>query len=217
MLPIKPLLDGESDKSMYWFAVLRSGNTYFRQIRRSVQDWWHIEDMLFIANQWNIFLYTIWSGLLLIRLVYIHPAHLRRSLSTQRWTRANANETSTSQDSLAFRWSVNHTCTLALRDGWFDKRKMEPSFWDTYQSHSSEASHHLDLTLSRILTCGTWLWRWRKTRQRQADEKTGMIKEILIWDAIKKARYGQRSEHQLYRKMLYFWQRRRRNSSAGLF
>lgn len=57
----------------------------------------------------------------------------------------------------------------APRSQWFRMRwswLLEPPY--TYRSHSSEASYHLDSTLSRISTCGTLLWRGRE--QKQAGE-----------------------------------------------
>lgn len=63
-----------------------------------------------------------------VTLVYIHPEHLWWSLSNQRWTWANANETSTCRTLSLFPWSVNHTCTFVVWDGRLDKRKRRRPF-----------------------------------------------------------------------------------------
>lgn len=92
---------------------------------------------------------------------------------------------------------IQHECSLRMRTSpvtwgmwtqqsqWFSmkrwSRRCEPP--KTYQSRSSEASCHLDLTLSHILTCGTLLWK----ETEKTNKQTGLIK-TLVWgeEAIKR-------------------------------
>lgn len=80
-----------------------------------------------------------------------------------RQTRFNTNA-AFSQHANPVTWGM-----WAPRSQWFRMRRrwlLEPPY--TYRSHSSEASYHLDSTLSRISTCGTLLWRGRE--QKEAGE-----------------------------------------------
>ena len=95
-----------------------------------------------------------------------------------RQTRSNMNAASACVPALSLE-------VCELNNQWFSVKRW--SWWceppKTYQSRSWEASCHLDLTLSHILTCGTLLWK----ETEKTNKQTGLIK-TLVWgeEAIKR-------------------------------